>query len=356
MSTIPAYPPLLEHSGAQEFLDALPERLRPIICDRLDSLVDVMLDLGRLPTAKFISGIEILDQNLVTDEDLQQVLQAIGSFNTDNRAGISGTLHRISALRNTSEEVVGLTMRYGRIVTNSVQLIGDLLAHPRSILIVGRPGAGKTTLLRQISSSLAQQSKDRSVIIVDTSNEIGGLGDVPHSSIYPARRLQVGQPRLLHAKMYEAVKNHTPGFIITDEIATDDACRVAMEISEEGVILIASAHGNSLGSIVQNQMLRQLVGGVSQSTVGDREARRHGGRKTKLERQRKSHFDSCIEILGMNAFAIHSNVNSSVDLILNGLLPDVEVRHFGADGSVVHTRRSLWIAEQTRLAQDRHAA
>ena len=206
-------------------LDLILAVLPPHICDPLENMADrhelleVVMDLWREPEARFPSRELILSAHVVTEEDLDYVIQRIGSFGDDNRAGIERTLHRISAIRNREGRVVGLTCRVGRAVYGTIAIIRDLVESGSSILMMGKPGVGKTTLLREAARVLADDLRKR-VVIVDTSNEIGGDGDIPHPAIGRARRMQVPTPTMQHAVMIEAVENHRPEVIVIDEIGT----------------------------------------------------------------------------------------------------------------------------------------
>ena len=244
----------------------------------LRELLEIVLDLGRKPTARFPAREMMLRDEDVTAEDLAYVISRIGAFGGDNRAGIERTLHRISALRNRQGKVIGLTCRVGRAVFGTIRIIADLIETGKSLLLLGRPGVGKTTMLREIARVLADDNKKR-VVIVDTSNEIAGDGDVPHPAIGSARRMQVSHPSLQHAVMIEAVENHMPEVIVIDEIGTELAATAARTIAERGVQLIATAHGNTLENLMMNPTLSDLIGGIQSVTISDEEARRRGSQK-----------------------------------------------------------------------------
>src|SRR5215472_15703485 len=279
----------------EALLAVLPPRIRlPIEEQAREDLLEVVLDLGRLPEARYPEGALNLGTDLVSPEDLAYVVGRIGAFGDDNRAGIERTLHRISALRNRRGAVVGLTCRVGRAVRGTVALIRDVVDAGRSILILGRPGVGKTTLLREAARVLADELGKR-VVVVDTSNEIAGDGDVPHPGIGRARRLQVAQPAAQHAVMIEAVENHMPEVIVIDEIGTEREAQAARTIAERGVQLVGTAHGRTLANLLVNPTLADLVGGVQAVTLGDEEARRRGTQKTVLERKSPPTFDVLVE-------------------------------------------------------------
>jgi len=245
----------------------------------------------------------------------------VGAFGKDNRAGIERTLHRISAIRNRQGEVIGLTCRVGRAVFGTVDIVRDVIEQGKSILLLGRPGVGKTTLLREAARVLADEFKKR-VVIVDTSNEIAGDGDIPHPGIGGARRMQVAVPDLQHAVMIEAVENHMPEVIVIDEIGTEAEALAARTIAERGVQLIATAHGNTLDNLLQNPTLADLTGGIQAVTLSDEEARRRGTQKTVLERKAPPTFDVIIEIQNKDRLAVHHDVASVVDRFLRGARRD----------------------------------
>ncbi len=299
----------------------------------ISDLVEVVMDLGRKPEARFASEIQQLSDNVVLREDLDYVISRIGCFGKDNRAGIERTLHRISAIRNRAGEIVGLTCRIGRAVYGTVDVVADLLADGRSILLMGPPGVGKTTMLREMARILSDHHKKR-VVIVDTSNEIAGDGDIPHEGIGTARRMQVGQPDLQHAVMIEAVENHMPQVIVVDEIGVLEEAYAARTIAERGVQLVATAHGNTLENLMQNPTLSELIGGIQAVTLSDEEAKRRRTQKTILERKAPPTFELLIEIRDRSSFVIHESLMASVDAMLKGAEPEVQQRIRGKDGSV----------------------
>ena len=267
-------------------LDVLPKRVSDALRDREDveELLEVVLDLGRMPEARFVSGDVPLDDLEVTAEELDRTMERVGEFGDDNRAGIERTLHRISAIRNRRGHVVGLTCRVGRAVFGTIKIIEDLAFSGKNILLLGRPGVGKTTMLREMARVLSDEAGKR-VIIVDTSNEIAGDGDVPHPAIGRSRRMQVRTPSFQHNVMIEAVENHMPETIVIDEMGTEQEASAARTIAERGVQLIATAHGNTLDNLVMNPTLSDLVGGIQTVTLGDQEARYRGTQKSVLERK-----------------------------------------------------------------------
>ncbi|HJX36471.1 MAG TPA: R3H domain-containing nucleic acid-binding protein [Dehalococcoidales bacterium] len=324
-------------------LDALLEILPPQTRQKLQEqedfkqLIEVILDLGRPAEARFLNREVILDQREVTDEDIEYVITRIGSFGDDNRAGIERTLHRISAIRNRKGRIVGLTLRVGRAVFGTIKIIEDLVETGKSILLLGRPGVGKTTMLREVARVLADDFHKR-VIIVDTSNEIAGDGDIPHPAIGHARRMQVTTPNMQHAVMIEAVENHMPEVIVIDEIGTQLETQAARTIAERGVQLVATAHGNTLENLMMNPTLADLIGGIQSVTLGDEEAKRRGTQKSILERMSAPTFDILVEIQERDIVAIHTDVASAVDAILLGEPQPLEVRQIDENTGEVNIK------------------
>ncbi|TET40124.1 MAG: AAA family ATPase [Dehalococcoidia bacterium] len=311
-------------------LEGLLERLPPKIAQPLkgedrNELLEVVMDLGRPPEARYPGREVVLSDREVTAEDIEYIVSRIGVFSGDNRAGIERTLHRISAIRNREGQIVGLTCRVGRAVFGTIGIIEDLIRSGESILLLGRPGVGKTTMLREVARVLADDLKKR-VVIVDTSNEIAGDGDIPHPAIGRARRMQVPTPRLQHAVMIEAVENHMPEVIVIDEIGTELEAQAAGTIAERGVQLVATAHGNTLENLIMNPTLSDLIGGVQTVTLGDEEAKRRGTRKSILERKVPPTFDIVVEIQDWYHVAIHSDVAAVVDAMLRGRSIHPEIR------------------------------
>src|SRR5262245_43186074 len=313
----------------------MPPRLGQVLEERLagDPLIEVVLDLGRLPEARYPDRGEILSAEPVGREDIAHVVERVGRFGEDNRAGIERTLHRISAMRNRVGTIIGLTCRVGRALFGTVDILRDVIQQGRSLLLLGRPGVGKTTLLREAARLLADDLGKR-VIVVDTSNEIAGDGDIPHPGIGRARRMQVPSPQAQHAVMIEAVENHMPEVIVIDEIGTTAEALAARTIAERGVQLIATAHGNTLDNLLQNPTLSDLVGGIQAVTLSDEEARRRGTQKTVLERKAPPTFDVLIEIQERDRLAVHHDVAEVVDRFLREVPPRPELRTRTEGGEV----------------------
>jgi len=315
------------HSDLDRLIEILPDKVKTHIkYENMDDVIEIVLDIGRLPEARHSDGkIECLGIEPIADEDLLYITQRVQDFTSDNRTGIPGTLHRVSAIRNRQGKVVGLTCRIGRVVTGTIACIKDFVIQGKSILFLGRPGVGKTTKLREISRLVADELGKR-VVVVDTSNEIAGDGDYPHPAIGKARRMQVRQPEYQKDIMIEAVENHTPEVIVVDEIGTEAEAQAARTIAERGVMLIATAHGNMLENLIKNPTLSDLVGSIQSVTLGDDEAKRRGSQKTVLEREKQPTFDIIIEILDRNTLAVYKDAAEAVDYILRGWPIRPEIR------------------------------
>ncbi|XP_027934035.1 uncharacterized protein ycf45 [Vigna unguiculata] len=317
-----------DQDDMQALLQILPSDLHRSLIDQSNrsQLLEVVLDLGRLPEARYLGehGGHSLRNTEVTVKELEYAEQAIGEFGKDNRAGIEGTLHRISAIRSRNGHIVGLTCRVGRAITGQIDMVYDLLQYGKSILFVGRPGVGKTTVMREIARVLSEELHKR-VVVVDTSNEIGGDGNIPHAAIGGARRMQVREPSMQHRVMIEAVENHMPEVIIVDEIGTKAEAHACRSIAERGIILIGTAHGQKLENIIKNPTLSDLIGGIEIVTLGDAEAKARNCPKTVLERKAPPTFDFLIEMRDRHYWLTHQT-DKSVDMLLRGKSPQVEVR------------------------------
>lgn len=315
------------HNDLDRLTNVLPDKVRRYISyEKMEDVIEIVLDIGRTPEIRHSGGkIDYLGEEFVNEEDINYITERIQEFTSDNRSGIPGTLHRISAIRNRQGKVIGLTCRIGRVVTGTIACIKDICLMNKSILFLGRPGVGKTTKLREISRLVADELAKR-VVIVDTSNEIAGDGDTPHPAIGHARRMQVTQPEFQKDIMIEAVENHTPEVIVVDEIGTEAEAQAARTIAERGVMLIATAHGNSLENLIKNPTLSDLVGGIQSVTLGDDEAKRRASQKTVLEREKQPTFDVVIEILDRNTLAVYKDTAEAVDYILRGWPIRPEIR------------------------------
>jgi stage III sporulation protein SpoIIIAA len=292
-----------------------------------DQLIEIVLDLGRRPEARFITGPEYLSQKIISWQDIDYTTKRISKFSNENRAGIERTLHRISCIRNRQFLINGLTCRIGRAVFGTISVVRDLLESEKSILILGKPGVGKTTIIREIARVLADEMEKR-VVIIDTSNEIAGDSDIPHSGIGRARRMQVAKTELQHQVMIEAVENHMPQVIIIDEIGTELEVLAARTIAEKGVQLVGTTHGNCLENLIKNPSLSDLIGGIQYVTLSDDEAKRRGTQKSILERKAYPAFEIIIEINDQSSWTIHEDVRNSVDLFLRGNFTIGQTRHF----------------------------
>lgn len=326
--------------NANDDLEKLIENLPVFLQENLnqhpnkEQLIEIVLDLGRRPEARFVSGPEYLSQKLISWQDIDYVTKRLSKFSNENRAGIERTLHRISCIRNRQFLINGLTCRVGRAVFGTISIIRDLLESGKSILILGKPGVGKTTIIREIARVLADEMEKR-VIIIDTSNEIAGDSDIPHPGIGRARRMQVAKTELQHQVMIEAVENHMPQVIIIDEIGTELEVLAARTIAEKGVQLVGTTHGNCLENLIKNPPLADLIGGIQYVTLSDEEAKRRGTQKSILERKAYPAFEIMIEINDQTSWTIHEDVKDSVDSFLRGSFLVGQIRQFSLNEKVI---------------------
>ena len=321
---------------------------------RREQLVEIVLDIGRRPEARFSNGTEYLSYRTIIWQDLDYILKKLGKFSGDNRAGIEKTLHRISSIRNRKGNVIGLTCRVGRAIFGTVSIVRDLLEQKKSILLLGRPGVGKTTAIREIARVLSDGMKKR-VIIIDTSNEIAGDGDLPHPSIGKARRMQVSNHQNQHEVMIEAVENHMPEIIIIDEIGTEFEAEAARTIAERGVQLVGTAHGNALENLIKNPTITDLIGGIQYVTLGDEEAKRRGSSKSILERKAPPTFEVAIEIHDPKTWVIHENIEQSVDLLLQGQSLPVQRRSLIKDDNNLIDCKIIYNQKESDAIQDNYS-
>ncbi len=333
----------------QALINILPEKIAAVINENgnLEKLTEVVMDVGRIPLARYTQGDMPLSAEEVTYADIDTVVAKIGTFDLDNRAGMERTLHRISAIRNRRNRIIGLTCRVGRAVFGTLDIIADYIESGKSLLILGKPGIGKTTMLREAARVLSAKKR---VIIVDTSNEIGGDGDVPHPAVGDARRLQVAQPTLQHEVMIEAVENHNPEVIIIDEIGRELEAQAARTIAERGVQLIGTAHGQTISNLLMNPTLSDLIGGIESVTLSDEEAKRRGTQKVVLERKSPPTFDVLVEIRQRNQVVVYQDVAEAVDALVRGIELQPELRTKSAKGQIIREKAPAPELEGTGFA------
>ncbi len=328
----------------QALIRIFPEPISEVLnaYGNLDKLIEVVMDVGRSPFARYTNGDLPLSDDEVTYEAIDSIVEKIGTFDLDNRAGMERTLHRISAIRNRRNRIIGLTCRVGRAVFGTLDIIADQIDSGKSLLILGKPGIGKTTMLREAARILSAKKR---VVIVDTSNEIGGDGDVPHPAVGAARRLQVAQPALQHEVMIEAVENHNPEVIIIDEIGRELEAQAARTIAERGVQLIGTAHGQTLGNLLMNPTLSDLIGGIESVTLSDEEAKRRGTQKTVLERRSPPTFDVLVEIRQRNQVIVYEDVAEAVDAMVRGVELQPEMRTKNSSGRIIREKAPAPVLE-----------
>lgn len=334
-------------------LDVLPPRIKSSVEGEpnLSDIIEIVLDLGKLPEVRFRDKVLYIKGPNISEEDIKHVTEKVGEFTSDNRAGIERTLHRISAIRNRHGKIIGLTLRVGRAIFGTIDIIRDIIESGKNILFMGPPGIGKTTKLREAARVLSDEF-DRRVVVVDTSNEIGGDGDIPHPGIGRARRMQVSSPDRQHAVMIEAVENHMPEVIIVDEIGTEAEASAARTIAERGVQLIGTAHGVILENILKNPTLSDLVGGIQTVILGDEEARRRHTQKAVLERKAPPTFDIAVEIREKDKFAIYKDVANAIDKLLRGEEPKPEIRVRTPEGKIEIQEAPKEMPELTREEEE----
>ena len=328
----------------QALIDIFPEKISAVLngYGNLDKLIEVVMDVGRIPFARYTTGDLPVSEEEVSYEDIDAVVEKIGSFDLDNRAGMERTLHRISAIRNRRNRIIGLTCRVGRAVFGTLDIIADQIDSGKSLLILGKPGIGKTTMLREAARILSAKKR---VVIVDTSNEIGGDGDVPHPAVGDARRLQVAQPTLQHEVMIEAVENHNPEVIIIDEIGRELEAQAARTIAERGVQLIGTAHGQTITNLLMNPTLSDLIGGIESVTLSDEEAKRRGTQKTVLERRSPPTFDVLVEIRQRNQVIVYQDIAEAVDALVRGIELQPEMRTKNKNGQIIREKAPAPVLE-----------
>lgn len=316
-------------NNLEKILNLFPDRIKSMLFKHPEksNLIEIIIDLGKIPQARFFSHYEYISPKPVNSLEIAQIINSLDKFNNDNRTGINKTLHRISCIKNKNGIIIGLTCRIGRNISGGITIIRDLLEIKKSILFLGQPGSGKTTIIREISNILSSEN-DRRVIIIDNANEIGGGNDVPHNGVGYSRRMQVETNKLPEKTMIEAVENHTPEVIIIDEIGTQKEAETTQTIAERGVQLIATAHGYFLLNLLKNPTLSQLVGGLEYVTLGDEEAKKRNSKKTIIERKGLSTFEIIIELKENNLWVIYENSELAIDRILNGKNPRFQIRNY----------------------------
>lgn len=320
-----------------DLLEIFPTEIKDQIpLENYEELIEIVLDFGRHPELRFNNYILPITSVEVTLDHINYCISKLGPFSGDDRAGLERSLHRISAIRNRFGKIIGLTCRIGKAVSGTIEMIKPQINAGKSVLLLGRPGVGKTTALREVANVLSQSKR---VIIIDTSNEIAGDGDIPHSAIGNARRMQVPSPDKQHHVMIAAVENHTPQVLILDEIGTEMEARAARAIAERGVMIIATAHGNTLENLIKNPPLSDLVGGVANVILSDDEAKRRNCQKAIQERKAHPTFDVIVEMHERDLWLVHNDVSAAVDKILRGVKITENPRSTHHDQSFRKTRK-----------------
>ncbi len=292
-----------------------------------EKLIEVICDIDRPLIARYLDGSEIELAYTITAKDLQAIStnRLLTAFTANNRCGIDKTLHRIACIRGKDgQSILGLTIRIGRILTPQIDLIADIIDTGESVLFLGKPAAGKTTKLRECADYLSTEGGKR-VIIIDSCNEIGGEGNVPHFAVGRARRMPIPQGKKQYEIMLEAVESHNPQVLIIDEISTREEAMACKTIGERGIQLLASAHGERIENLIKNPAINTIIGGAASVTVGDKEASKTGN-KVVLKREFMPVFSHIIELTSYKEVQIHSNLEKAVDMFFNGSKFNPEVR------------------------------
>ncbi|EPY22109.1 R3H domain-containing protein [Strigomonas culicis] len=308
------------HVETQHLLSLLPAALREALVQHpdfaLSTVEEFFVHVGQ--------DVEVRGDDWVVRlpppslDDLHQLLARVGRFGADGRGCVPGTAHRVSVWRGRRGESLGVTLRVGRYVPNAAKALLPL-ALQGSVLILSKAGKGKTTLLRDLSSSLAHEASMPRVTVVDTSNEIGGDGPLPMAFLGRCRRLQVARREDQGRSMIEVIQNHSPEFLVVDELANAEEADAAWSIAQRGVNLVGTCHGERLADLLQNRALNLLVGGAAHAFLSNEERRlRNKTKKTILERPHVSPFDFVVELHTRSKGHLYHDVNRAVDLLLDG--------------------------------------